>query len=79
VLTLALHTELPHGDRAALGLACFIGVYWTARVMVDAFYFSYTDWPKGKQFAVGHVLLTSLFSALAASYWGLFIWQEWLR
>jgi hypothetical protein len=79
VLTLMLHTELLRGDRAALGLACFIGIYWTARVSVDAFYFSHADWPKGKQFAVGHVLLTSLFSALAASYLGLFIWQAWLR
>jgi hypothetical protein len=75
ILTLALHTELLHGDRAALGLACFIAIYWTARILVDAFYFSHQDWPKGKQFVVGHILLTSLFASLAASYWGLFIWQ----
>ncbi len=29
-LTLVLHTELLRGDRAALGLACFIGIYWTS-------------------------------------------------
>ena len=74
-LTLALHTELLQGDRAALGLACFIGLYWTARILVDVFYFSHADWPKGKQFAIGHVLLTSLFFALAASYLGLLLWQ----
>jgi alginate O-acetyltransferase complex protein AlgI len=78
-LTLALHAELLRGDRAALGLACFIAVYWTARVLVDTFYFSHEDWPKGKQFVVGHFLLTCLFAALASSYWALFVWQGWLR
>jgi RsiW-degrading membrane proteinase PrsW (M82 family) len=78
-LTLALHAELLRGDRAALGLACFIGAYWTARVLVDAFYFSHQDWPEGKQFVVGHFLLTCLFVALASSCWALFVWQVWLR
>lgn len=78
-LTLGLHEELLHGSRAALGLECFIGIYWTTRVMVDAFYFSHEDWPKGRQFVVGHILLTSLFVWLAASYWMLFVWQVWLR
>jgi len=76
-LTLVLHSELLHGDRAALGLACFIGTYWSARILVDAFYFSHSDWPQGRQFAVGHVLLTSLFSLLAACYLGLFAWRLW--
>jgi hypothetical protein len=74
-LTLALHSELLRGDRAALGLACFIGVYWTARILLDALYFSHEDWPKGKQFVVGHILLTSLFCALAVSYLGLVVWH----
>lgn len=78
-LTLTLHTELLRGDRAALGFACFVGTYWTARILVDAFYFSHADWPKGALFVVGHTLLTSLFIVLAASYFGLFIWQLWLR
>ena len=78
-LTLALHRELLRGDRAALGFACFIGTYWTARILVDAFYFSHEDWPKGRQFVIGHILLTCLFVALAASYWGLLVWQVWLR
>jgi hypothetical protein len=79
MLTLALHAELLRGDRAALGLACFIASYWTARILVDAFYFSSEDWPKGTQFVVGHILLTSLFAALASSYWALFAWQVWVR
>jgi hypothetical protein len=78
-LTLALHSELLRGDKAALGLACFIGIYWSARIAVDALYFSHEDWPKGKQFAIGHILLTSLFSLLAGCYLGLFIWQVWLK
>ena len=76
-LTLALHSELLRGDRAALGIACFIAAYWTARILVDAFYFSHEDWPKGHQFVIGHILLTCLFSFLALSYWGLVVWQIW--
>jgi len=78
-LTLALHAELLSGDRAALALALFIGAYWTSRILVDAFYFSHEDWPKGKQFVIGHALLTALFSALAVSYLGLFVWHMWLK
>lgn len=78
-LTLVLHTELLGGDRAAMGLACFIGSYWTARILVDAVYFSHEDWPQGRQFIIGHFLLTGLFVALAGSYWALFVWQVWLR
>ena len=63
-LTLLLHAELLHGDRAALGLACFIGIYWTTRILVDAIYFSHEDWPKGTAFVVGHALLTFCFLSL---------------
>ena len=76
-LTLALHTELLRGDRAAVGLAGFIGGYWTIRILVDAFYFAHADWPKGKRFVIGHFLLTSLFVGLATSYIGLFVWHVW--
>ncbi len=78
-LTLTLHSELLRGDRSALGLACFIGAYWSSRILVDAFYFSHSDWPKGTGFIVGHVLLTLLFSFLASSYVALFIWHVWLK
>jgi alginate O-acetyltransferase complex protein AlgI len=78
-LTLVLHAELLRGDRAAMALACFIAIYWTSRILVDALYFQHEDWPQGRQFVIGHTLLTSLFVALAASYWGLFVWQAWLR
>ena len=78
-LTLVLHAELLRGDRAALGLAAFIGIYWTARILVDALYFSHEDWPKGRQFVVGHSLLTMLFGTLAATYLGLVAWHVWGR
>jgi hypothetical protein len=78
-LTLVLHRELLRGDRAALGLACFIGIYWATRILVDFLYFSHTDWPKGTAFVVGHSLLTLLFFVLAASYISLFVWHVWLR
>jgi alginate O-acetyltransferase complex protein AlgI len=78
-LTLSLHSELLRGDRAAEGLAAFIGIYWTSRILVDATYFSHNDWPKGRGFVLGHILLTSLFTFLACTYLGLFIWQEWIR
>ncbi len=78
-VTLVLHMEMLRGDRAAMGLACFIGIYWTTRILVDALYFSHEDWPKGTAFVVGHALLTLLFFVLAASYLGLFIWNVLLR
>ena len=74
-LTLLLHQEMLRGDRAAMGLAAFIGVYWTSRISVDAFYFSHTDWPQGRQFVIGHILLTTLFSCLALTYISVFIWN----
>lgn len=74
-LILGLHSELLSGDRAAMGLAVFIAVYWTARVLVDAFYFSHSDWPRGRVFVIGHILLTSLFTSLAAIFAALLIWH----
>lgn len=74
-LTLALHGEFVRGDPGALGLATFIGLYWTARLGVDLFYFDHSDWPQGTSFAIGHVLLTGLFAALAATYIGVVAWR----
>jgi len=75
ILTLVLHKEMLRGDRAALGLVCYIAVFWTTRILVDAFYYSHDDWPKGRQFVIGHFLLTCLFVAQATGYWGLFLWH----
>lgn len=75
VLTLVLHDELRRGDRAALALAAFIGLYWTARILVDLFYFGHAGWPRGRAFVAGHALLLSLFGALAGTYAGLLLWH----
>ena len=79
VLTFALHDELLRGDRAALALAMFIGLFWVARILVDTFYYSHKDWPAGRQFVVGHILLTLLFVCLAATYLGLVAWHFAIR
>lgn len=78
ILTLMLHREFLRGDRAALGLAAFIGIYWTTRIIVDFTYYDHNDWPSGPGFAVGHVLLTLLFAYLAGTYLSLFLWRVWL-
>ena len=75
ILTLVLHGEMLGGDRAALGLVCYIAVFWTTRILVDIFYYSHEDWPAGRQFVIGHALLTGLFVAQACGYWGLFLWH----
>lgn len=69
-LTLALHDEFLRGDRAALGLALFIGVYWALRIAVDFLYYEHKDWPRGGGFLAGHILLTLLFAYLAITYLG---------
>jgi hypothetical protein len=74
-MTLALHQELLRGDRAAMWLGGFIALYWSTRILVDAFYFSHADWPAGRFFLVGHVLLTSLFCGLASTLIGLLVWN----
>ncbi|MGA8433024.1 MAG: hypothetical protein WB729_24595 [Candidatus Sulfotelmatobacter sp.] len=75
VLTFSLHREMLRGDRSAMGIVGFVATYWTARIIVDAFYFSHTDWPEGQMLVIGHVLLVCLFVVLASSYWALFVWH----
>jgi alginate O-acetyltransferase complex protein AlgI len=67
-MTLLLHDEMMRGDRATNALAIFIAIYWLIRIVVDFTYFSPSDWPKGKQFVIGHILLTALFTFLSATY-----------
>lgn len=74
-LTLVLHDELLRGDRAALGLAAFIGVFWLTRLVIDFTYHTHADWPRGMRFVVAHVLLVALFCALTATYLGLVMWH----
>ena len=78
VMSLALHEEILRGDRAALALAFFIGLYWLLRIVVDFTYYSHRDWPSGLAFRIGHVLLTSLFVFLSTSFLGVVLWH-WLK
>ena len=78
-LTMGLHSEMLRGDRAALGVALFIGVYWALRISVDFFYYDHEDWPSGRGLIAGHILLTLLFAYLAATNLGLVVWKMWVR
>ena len=77
VLTLLLHDEMLRGQRAGLALAAFIGLYWLLRVVVDFTYYKHADWPEGRVFIVGHVLLILLFVFLSVTYLGVAVrhWQ----
>src|SRR5215471_4765108 len=77
VLTLLLHDEMLRGQAAGLALAAFIGLYWLLRVVVDFIYYEHSDWPKGRAFTVGHVLLVLLFVFLSATYLGVSM-RHWL-
>jgi alginate O-acetyltransferase complex protein AlgI len=77
VLTLLLHDEMLRGERAAIALAAFIGIYWLMRVVVDSTYYEHADWPKGREFVVGHALLTLLFVFLFTTYLGISL-HHWL-
>jgi len=75
-LSILLHDEMLRGDRAAVALAFFIGLYWLLRIIVDFAYYSHQDWPSGAAFRVGHVLLTSLFVFLCSSYLSVTLWHR---
>ncbi len=75
VLTLVLHRELLRGDRAALALAPFIGLYWLVRLLLEPFWFGHRDWPAGRRFVAAHIALDLLFAYLAAVYCGLVAWH----
>lgn len=67
-LTLVFHDEFLAGSPVALGLALVIALMWTGRLMIDLVYYKHSDWPQGKGFVIGHILLTTLFIAVAATY-----------
>jgi len=69
VLTWRLHDSFLAGDPAARGLAIFIAIFWTGRILADIFWYDHTDWPPGNALVAGHALLTSLFCTLATIYW----------
>lgn len=70
VMTALFHDQFVAGSPVALGLCGLIAVFWSARILVDFFYFSHDDWPDGVEFVVGHTMLTSLFLLLVSIYGG---------
>ena len=75
VATLGLHANMLRGEPAALAIAGFAAVFWTFRLLCDAFYFRSEDWPAGVDLQIGHYLLNSLFTALVIGYGGLVLWH----
>jgi hypothetical protein len=71
----SLNAEMLRGNRTALGIAGFIGIYWKARIKIDAFYFAHSDRPRGRYFVVEHILLTALLVLLAITYLALVVWH----
>ncbi len=54
-LTWRLHDDFLSGVPAARGLAGFIAVFWSLRVMADVFWYDHRDWPQGNVFIAGHI------------------------
>ncbi|RYG45342.1 hypothetical protein EON79_12880, partial [bacterium] len=78
VLTLTLHESFLRGERAAVGIAVFVTLFWTLRLVTDAFYYKSEDWPQGEDLKAGHALLNALFVFLTLGYgtvaaWGLLL------
>ena len=70
MLILVLHDELANGDRAALALAAFIGIYWLVRLILDGVWFGHAEWPRGRRWVVAHAALDGLFVFLTVVYLG---------
>lgn len=79
LLTLILHESFLKGERAAVGLGVFISLFWTLRLVTDAFYYKSEDWPKGEDLESGHALLNALFVFLALGYATVVIWGVAIR
>lgn len=76
-LTAYLHGELVAGTKATDALALFLGVYWLARLVLEFGYLAHDLWPRGRLFALGHVVLDLGYAYLAVTYLGLVVWH-WL-
>jgi hypothetical protein len=74
VLTLVLHDEMLAGERGAVALAAFIGLYWLVRLVLDWFWFGHGDWPPGRWFVLGHIALELLFAYLSLAYLAVVGW-----
>lgn len=67
VTSVVLGIEGIYGISSKLWIV-FILLFWLARVLVDMFYYTHEDWPKGPEFVIGHICLTTLFITLVIFY-----------
>jgi len=73
ILSICSPNSLLDGTFLATAVACYITVYWAARLLIQFFYFDRSDAPSGFQFVIAEVLLVGLFIALTAIY-GYAVW-----
>jgi hypothetical protein len=74
VLTLLFREDLvQRAHPLARALSAFIAAFWTIRILTDLFWYDHRDWPPGNAMVTGHALLTTLFCALAGTYWAVAI------
>jgi hypothetical protein len=71
VFTLLLHDGMVRGDRSAVALAAFIGLYWLVRIVVDATALRDAPLTRGVPYGLGHIALVALFGYFVLVYLGL--------
>jgi hypothetical protein len=66
--------ELTNGSRLAMLSTGFISVYWISRISIQFFYFDRTNFPQGKWYKLGEILLVVLFVLFSTVYgWASYI------
>ena len=68
LLTLVAGRELLAGNRLALALTAFIGVFWTSRLLIQLFYFDAGAWLTTPFRRVGYRALYLVFGYFAIVY-----------
>ena len=68
ILTLLYHDYFLQGNPVALGLAGFITLFWTLRLVVDVQFWRGDLWPRGPALKAGHLLLLVLFTLFVIVY-----------
>jgi len=64
-VALFLREEIINKDPEASLFAVAVGLYWVARIIVDMFVFDHDEWPQGKKYVIGHMVLTAGFVGMA--------------
>jgi hypothetical protein len=76
LLTLVAGRELLAGNRLALTLTCFIGVFWTGRLLIQLFYFDARPWLTTRFRRVGYRAMYVVFAYLTVVYLAA-AWLNW--